>query len=42
MDIKGLDIPAADNTCRILASMQECTQIAGTELRRRFNAEAVA
>ena len=35
-------IPAEDETCRIFDSMRACTQIAGTELRRRFNAEAVA
>jgi hypothetical protein len=37
-----LYIPETENSCRILAQMQKCTQIAGTELRRRFNAEAVA
>jgi hypothetical protein len=37
-----LEIQEQDETCGALALMRECTQIAGTELRRRFNAEAVA
>jgi hypothetical protein len=37
-----LDVPSQDESCKIIDSMRECTQIAGTELRRRFNSEAVA
>jgi hypothetical protein len=37
-----LTMPEDNDPCRILDSARECTRIAGTELRRRFNAEAVA
>lgn len=37
-----MEIQEQDEPCKILDSMRECTQIAGTELRRRFNSEAIA
>lgn len=37
-----LDVPKQDESCEIIDSIRECTQIAGTEFRRRFNSEAVA
>jgi hypothetical protein len=41
-NLNELVVPKQDEPCQIFSSMRECTQIAGTELRRRFNAEAVA
>ena len=37
-----LTIPKSDNPYKILENAKQYTQIAGTELRRRFNAEAIA
>jgi hypothetical protein len=42
LDLNELKVPVDDDPCKVLDSARECTQIAGTELRRRFNAEAVA
>jgi len=41
-DPNRLYVPVEDDPCEVLDSMRECTQIAGTELRRRFNVEMVA
>jgi hypothetical protein len=40
--LNELNVPETDNPCEALENARQCTQIAGTELRRRFNAEAVA
>jgi hypothetical protein len=42
VDANHLDIPVDENPCKVLDLARECTQIASTELRRRFNTEAVA
>ncbi|MCL2038558.1 hypothetical protein FWG86_01485 [Candidatus Saccharibacteria bacterium] len=42
IDLEQLTVPEDDGPYSVLANMQQSTQTAGVEWRRRFNAEAVA